>query len=253
VETGGRPRGLQRGVDAAAGRPLDRLAGAAGLERLVGAEGQGQLAPGRDRVDRAHAPGACQARHLDEQEPDGPEPYHGDVVAETDARVVGRDQRDRANADEQPALERRAGGKLHGRVGGAGRGVEVEHRLVAMRGADVDEVAGLHLVDVRAGLGDRAHQLVAERGRIGLAGRVGRDERAQRAVEDAVGEGGGAPVEVELGAVADAAEQRPHPDLPGREARGVLIPQPQCAWTFELQCPSHSALLLLMRETERRA
>ena len=58
--------------------------------------------------------GAGQPRHLHEQQPDRAQADHGDVVAELDPRVVGGDERDRADADEQPALERPAGGRRTG-------------------------------------------------------------------------------------------------------------------------------------------
>ena len=120
----------------------------------------------------------------------------------------GGDQRDRADADEQPALER-SRGQLHGRVGRGGGHVEVEHGLLAVRRADVDELAGRELVDVAADLLDGADELVAERRRVHGPRRVGPHERAQVAVEDAVGEGRGAAVEAQLGAVADAADAAP--------------------------------------------
>ena len=68
-------------------------------------------------------------------------------------------------------------------IGGAERHVEVEDRLLAVRDARVDEVAGGQLVDVVPDLCHDAHELIAERRRIRRPGRVERQERAQLAVE----------------------------------------------------------------------
>ena len=202
----------------------------------------------RHGVDRGDAAGARAPRHLHEQQPDRAEPDDDDVVAELDAPVVRGDERHRAEAHEQPALERPARREEDRRVGRRGGHVQVEHRFVAVWCADVNEVARLELANLGADLVDGADELVTQRGGVRRAGRVGAHEGAQVAVEHAVGEGGGAAVEVELGAVADAADQRPDADLPRPEARRVLIPQPQCAWSFEQQCPSHSTLLRPSRE-----
>ena len=141
--------------------------------------------------------------------------------------IVGGDERDGADTDEQPALQRRVLGQADRRVG-RGRGdVEVERRLLAVRRADVDEVARGELVDLLARCLDPPDELVAERRRVRRRGRVGCDERAQAAVEDPVVERRGPPVQAELGAVADAAEQRLHPDPAWRKRLRRYVRQPQ--------------------------
>ena len=233
--------------------PAPRLTATAArrVEDLVGAELERELAAARHRVDRGDPPRPGEPRHLHEQQPDGAEPDHGDVVAELDAGVVRGDERHRAEAHEQPALERPARREEDRRVGRGGGHVQVEHRLVAVRRSDVDEVTGLELANLGADLVDGADELVAQRGGVRRAGRIGAHEGAQVAVEHAVGEGGGAAVEVELGAVADAADHRADADLAGPEPRGVLVLQPQCAWSVEQKRPSHSTLLRLLRDEAR--
>ena len=102
-------------------------------------------------------------------------------------------------------------------------GVEVHDRLLAVGRPGVDDGAGLDLGDGRSHLLDPADELVAERSRVRRTLRLGPHERAQVAVERAVGKGGTAAVEVELGAVADAADQRANADVARPEVRQVLV------------------------------
>ena len=118
MQPGGRARRLDRHVGAAPGGALDRRAGA--VRRVGGSiasSAPSSSASSRragDRVDGGDARRARQPRHLHEQQADRAEADHRDVVAELDPRVVGGDERDRADADEQPALERLAVGRRTG-------------------------------------------------------------------------------------------------------------------------------------------
>jgi hypothetical protein len=78
----------------------------------------------------------------------------------------------------------------------------------------VHEVADTDLAHVGGDLDHLADHLVAEGDRVG--GRdtgVRHDERPQPTVEHSVGERGRAPVETQLGAVADPAEPGAQPDF----------------------------------------
>lgn len=163
------------------------------------------------------------------------------MVAELESSVVQADERDRREAQEKRPWRRVTGGQSHERIRRAGRDVDVEDRFVAVRNACMHQVAHGRLGDLAADLCDHAHHPVPERRGIGRPRRVRVHEGAQLAVEDTLGEAGAASVEVQLGAVADAAEQRPDPDLPRLEGRHVSVLQTQSARSFEHQRPGHSS------------
>ena len=198
-----------------------------------------------DRIDGDHATGARHAGELDDQQPDRSEPDHGDVVADLDLRVVGGDERDRPEAGEERPRRRLGGALAEGDERVRGLGIEVHDGLLPVRRARVHDGAGSELGDRVADLLDPADELVAEMSRVRRALRLGPHEHAQVAVERAVGVRGAAAVEVELGAVADAADQRAHADVARPEVRQVLVLQPQGTGSFEHERPSHFRLLLL--------
>jgi len=104
----------------------------------------------------------------------------------------------------------------------------------------VDQVADLDLGDVGGSLEDLGDHLVAEGHRVaGRAAGVRGDERAQAAVEDLVGKGRGAPVQAELGAVADPTEPGPQPDLTGFQRPRGLLGEPEPARAVEHQGAGH--------------
>ena len=134
-------------VQVADGQP-DSLSSAAS-STCVAPKSRGQLAPVRLGVDPDDVLDAFQPAHLHGQQPDRAEAVHAHRVAELDLRVVHRLQRDGGQADEQRPLEPLVGGQDDERVGRLqGRG-QVEHRLLLVRSAGVDEVPHRHLGHAR--------------------------------------------------------------------------------------------------------
>jgi hypothetical protein len=165
---------------------------------------------------------------------------HADRVPELHLGVVHGLQGDRGQADEQGPLGTLTGGQPHQRVGGPQGVGQVEHRLLLVGGAGVDQVPERDLAHVRGDLGDLGDHLVAEGHRVG-GGAAGRrvDEGPQASVEHLVGEGRGAAVQAQLGPVADAAEQGPQPDLAGAQRAGRHVGQAQLAGTVQHQGARH--------------
>jgi hypothetical protein len=104
--------------------------------------------------------------------PIAPSPWTLTASPELDLGVVDGLQGDRGQADEQGPLGRLAGREPHQRVGGLRGGGQVQHRLLLVRGAGVDQVAHLDLGDVGGNLDHVGDHLVAEGHRIagGAAG-----------------------------------------------------------------------------------
>ena len=259
VQAGGGARRLDGDVDAAARGALDRRAGAVRRrERSIASSAPSASASSRrdgHGVDDAVTRRAPASRAIcTSSSPIAPRPTTATWSPSLIRASWAATQRDRPDADEQPALERRRRGQPHGRIGrGGGRR---RGRAPPPRGAGRRCGRGRRAASSWTSApasSTRADQLVAERRRIGGPRRVGPDERAQVAVEDAVGEGGGAAVEAQLGPVADAAEQRPDADLARSEVGRLLLPQLHCAWCFEQKRSSHSLLLPVFCVTERRA
>lgn len=236
-------RRVDRDVDAAAEeRPLEDDAYArvrpGGVVGVSCSELKCELSPVGDWIDGMHRGGPGQARHLRGQEADRTEPHDRDVIAELDLRVVGRLQRDRAHADEQCRLERRSGRYAdHGKGAPAGR-VDVYDRLVPVRRARMDDVAGAQLLDSEAHLLDDADESVSERRGIRRALTRGHD-RAELAVEDVIDERGRAAVQVQLGAVADAAQQTPDAHLAAAGCANRDLVKGQLARRYQHEGAAH--------------